>query len=113
MSKKLPLRNFHNDVLFQFEDKQITLHSGKLTQRGFEEKTKWGFTFCNTTASASSPRWGHVVLVGPDTDKDIFPGRRVLVENLKWTVGFNFEGERYWKTTDEFIIGYDDEVLVS
>lgn len=107
MSKKVPLRVFHNDILFQFEDEGAVLRDGKISARGFQEKTEWGFTFTSSKESASSPRWGVVVRVGPDVDEDIFVGRRILVENLKWTEGVEFERQKYWKTTDEFVLCVD------
>ena len=108
MTKKFPLRVFHNDVMFQFEDESTWLADGKVKARGFKEKTDWGFVFTNSKDSASNPRWGIVVTIGPDVDEDIFIGKRVLIENLKWTEGVDFEGHKYWKTTDEFILCVDD-----
>jgi co-chaperonin GroES (HSP10) len=107
MTNKLPLRVFHNDVLFQFEDEDTMLNDGKKSARGFKEKTDWGFVFSNAQESASNARWGKVVAVGPEVDPDIFVGRRILIENLKWTAGVEFERQTYWKTSDEVILGVD------
>jgi hypothetical protein len=107
MVKKVPLRVFHNDILFQFEDEGAVLRDGKISARGFKEKTEWGFVFTSSKESASAPRWVKVLGVGPDVVSGIFVGRRVLVENLKWTDGVEFEGQKYWKTTDEFILCVD------
>jgi hypothetical protein len=107
MSKSVPLRVFHNDILFQFEDEGAVLRDGKLAARGFKEKTDWGFVFTSSKDSASNSRWGIVVGLGPEVIDDIYVGRRVLVENLKWTDGVDFGGERYWKTTDEFVLAVD------
>lgn len=107
MSKKVPLRVFRNDILFQFEDEGAMLNDGMKSARGFKEKTSWGFEFSSSKDSASNSRWAVVVGIGPEVNTDIYVGRRVLVENLKWTDGVEFEGQKYWKTTDEFVLCLD------
>lgn len=107
MNKKVPLRVFRNDVLFQFEDEGAMLNDGMKSARGFKEKTSWGFEYTSSKESAGNARWGIVCRVGPEVSKDIFVGRRVLIENLKWTEGAEFEGTKYWKTTQEFVLCVD------
>lgn len=101
------LRVFKNDVLFQFEDDEAVLYDGKRSARGFKEKTNWGFVFSNSKDSASNSRWGVVVSVGPEVREDIYPGRRILVENLKWTEGVEFERQTYWKTCEDYVLCVD------
>lgn len=58
--------------------------------------------------SAASPRWGKVVMAGPEASSDVStPGTLILIENLKWTIGFKVEGvgETYWRTDDKCVIG--------
>ncbi len=110
MAKKFPLRVFHNDILFQFEDEDALLNDGKKTARGFKEVTDWGFTFSSSKESAGNARWGIVVAVGPEVDRDIFVGGRILIENLKWTEGVEFERQTYWKTNDEVVLAIDSTV---
>lgn len=108
MAKQFPLRVFHDDVLFQFEDEDAILHDGKAAARGFKEVTSWGFTIVDSKSSASNARWGIVRAIGPDVDaNDISIGRRILIENLKWTAGFKHDRIEYWKTNVESIIGVD------
>lgn len=104
MSKKFPLRVFHNDILFQFNDELTVLRDGKINARGFKEKTDWGFVFVSANESAANARWATIVAVGPKTKPDMYVGRTILIENLKWTAGVDFQGEKYWKTTDEFVM---------
>ncbi len=106
-TKKFPLRVFKNDILFQFEDEDAVLFDGKRSARGFKEQTDWGFVFTSSKDSASNARWGKVVAVGPEVDSDIFVGRRILIENLKWTEGVEFERQTYWKTNDEVVLALD------
>ena len=106
-TKKVGLRIFHNDILFQFEDEGTVLRDGKIAARGFKEKTDWGFVFTSSKDSAANSRWATVIDIGPEVREDIYVGRRILVENLKWTDGFEFDRQRYWKTTDEFVLCLD------
>lgn len=107
-TKKNKFRMLNNDIMFQFEDEDAILRDGKKTQRGFKEKTDWGFEFVTPKESAGNARWGVVVAIGPDVDStDIDIGRRILIENLKWTSGIQFEGQEYWKTNDEQVLAVD------
>lgn len=107
-TKKSKLRMLKNDIMFQFEDEDAILRDGKKSMRGFKEVTDWGFTIVSPKESAGNPRWGIVVAIGPDVDSiDINVGRRILIENLKWTSSVKFEGQEYWKTNDEVVIAVD------
>lgn len=108
MSNIVKLRALNNDIVFQFEDEAAKLDDGKKTASGFKEKTTWGFVYSSSKESASNSRWGIVVAVGPDVNADIFPGRRVLIEPLKWTEGIRFQGSLYWKTNDEWVLAVDE-----
>ncbi len=106
--KKSKFRMLRNDIMFQFESEDAVLRDGKKTMRGFKEVTDWGFTIVSPKESASQPRWGVVVAVGPDVDtNDIAVGRRILIENLKWTEGVKVDGEEYWKTNSDVVLGVD------
>lgn len=56
-------------------------------------------------------RWGKVVSVGEDVT-DFGVGDIVLIEALKWTRGFDYEGGRYWKSDQSKVlaIGEDESV---
>lgn len=108
MAKKFPLRVLRNEILFQFEDEDAMLNDGRKSARGFKEVTDWGFTIVSSKESAGNARWGIVIAVGPDVDQnDISVGRRILIENLKWTEGVDFERKTYWKTNDEVVLAVD------
>ncbi len=98
------LTAIHNHILFQFEDERKQ-HMG-VTQ--FEESTDWGFKFVRVDDSTQSARWAIVSVVGPECDSEIQPGMRVLVDRLMWSEGFEYEGEMYWRTDSNQIIGVDD-----
>jgi len=106
-TKKFPLRVFRNEILFQFEDEDAIINDGKRTARGFKEVTEWGFTIVSSKESASNARWGIVKAVGPEVGPDIFIGRRILIESLKWTEGVEYERETYWKTNEDVVLAVD------
>ena len=45
------------------------------------------------------PKWGQVHLVGPDVNpEEIRVGEYIMIEPLQWTVGFEIDDQKYWKT---------------
>ena len=108
-SKTPTLRVFRNDILFQFESEAAVLRDKKLAQKGFKEKTSWGFEFVAPETSAGSARWGIVVSIGPEiVDAGIKIGSRILIENLKWTNAIEFDGAEYWKTNEDQVLLLDE-----
>lgn len=59
-------------------------------------------------AQTTYPRWGKVVQVGPDV-YDVKVDDYILIEAGKWTSHFYVDGDRYWKTDEDQIIGVSDE----
>lgn len=56
-------------------------------------------------ASAKDPRWGIVVAAGPDTSADVnVPGTEILIDSLKWTMGFKHDGDTYWRTDENCVL---------
>lgn len=102
------LKPIHNHIIFQFEQER-TKHMG-INQ--FKEKTDWGFEFAETTAGMEEGRWVTVTHVGHEVPEDIKPGMRVCVDKLRWTDGFEFEGETYWRTDYDSILLVDENVSV-
>lgn len=95
------LRAIRNHIIFQFEDEK-TQHMG-ISQ--FKESTDWGFEYALTTEGMENARWVRVIAVGPDADPDVQPGMRVLLDKLKWTTEFEFEGAKYWRSdTDQVLL---------
>ena len=54
--------------------------------------------------SAHKSRLGIVVKVGPNADTTLIPGTKILIESLKWTMGFELNKETYWRTDDSCVL---------
>ncbi len=93
-----PIRN---NIIFKFMD--------KVNKKGeFMETTSYGLSLPgHHDNSAKTHRWATIVALGPDCS-DILrePGCEILIEALRWTHGFVFEGERMWKTDETQLLAY-------
>lgn len=90
------LRPLTNGVFFQFTEEAST--------STFVNKTKSGILIAQGKGDqANVPRWGKVTDIGPDV-KDVAVGDYVLVDAGKWTVNFEIEGVRTWKTDETHIL---------
>lgn len=100
------LRALRNGIVFQFEE--AIKGSGK--DHGFNETSQGGIYLGSSfDATAKQSRWGIVTSVGDEVmDEGIVPGARVFIEALKWTNGFEVDGQKYWKTDEECILLVDD-----
>lgn len=89
----MSLRAIKNHIIFQFVD--------EVDSKGqFVETTKWGFVIPgHFDNSAKSPRWAVVKEIGPECE-NVKVGQQVLINALKWTAGFKFNGERFWRTDE-------------
>lgn len=89
-----------NHILFQFVD--------SVDGRGrFKKETSIiEVPYGDFEDSAKAPRWGVVVAAGPDVDDQCSaPGTLILIDNLKWTLGFDLDGKKYWRTDDRCVLG--------
>lgn len=101
------LKAIRNHIVFQFVDEEIK-HMGV---NQFEESTNWGFKYVRVDESTGRARWITVVSVGHEVPEEIQPGMRVLVDNLKWSPGFEHDFETYWRTDSDHILGVDEETI--
>jgi len=110
----MKLKPIHNHIIFKFVDgmKRLASTTGK-DQTMFEEKTNWGFEISagqnSYDESAKRARWATVVAVGHEVPEEITPGVAILIEPLKWTKGFSFEGEMFWRTDSDWVLATADE----
>lgn len=94
-----PLRN---NILFQFKDKTTTdglfvaiRKSGIVVDLGRDHEQSG--TLCREATITS---------VGIDIDIEEFnTGDTIVIQNLMWTKGFNYNNERHWMTRPENIVG--------
>jgi co-chaperonin GroES (HSP10) len=96
------IRAIHNQILFQFLD--------KVTVEGYfeEEKTKTGIVILSHfDTSAKTSRWAKIISLGPACSDFLKKeGCEILIENLKWSIGVPFNGERLWKTDEDMLLAY-------
>lgn len=107
----MKLRPIKNHIVFQFLDDMKRVGN----KAAFGETTDWGFEMSggqqSYDESAKRPRWGIVKYIGHEVDEEeIFPGLAILVEPLKWTKGFSFEGETFWRTDADQVMAVDETI---
>lgn len=67
---------------------------------------------CNSDRQNGIPRWGKVVAVGDGVD-EVDIGDFILIEAGRWTLRCEFEGENYWKTDIDSVIGCSTDIRVT
>lgn len=95
------LRPLKDSILFVFMD--------DVNYKGFSNKTATGIIYKSLDDGLNSPRWAKVLAVGPTVDT-IKPGMHILIEALRWTEGFKFDGVMIWKTVEKEVMAIGDEV---
>lgn len=90
-----------NNVIVQFVD--------EIYSERFVNRAASGILLPSVDGNQSqSPRWAKVTHVGP-TARELKAGDHVLISAGKWTPGFDFQGQRYWKTDEDQVVGTADE----
>jgi co-chaperonin GroES (HSP10) len=89
------LKPLYDSIIFQFEDETEGL--------GFNNISAGGIIFKSYDHDASSDRYAKVLYIGDDC-QFVKVGDRILVERLRWTEGLNYEGQRYWRTTEKDVM---------
>lgn len=87
-------------ILFQFYQ--------DVSRGSFDNTTAWGFEIKKPTEDILTPRWAMVKVIGKNV-KHVKPGQYILIEPSMWTLGFTYEGEKYWATAEEKLIAVSDE----
>jgi len=98
-------------IVFQFEQDGLRVNSGGNVSDAFQEKTNWGFEFFDYNESTNHPRWGTVVVVGPEVKEHIVPGMRVLIDALRWTNHVVYKNQKYWRTDETNLLAYDADSI--
>lgn len=100
------LKAIHNHIVFQFKDE-----FSNRDVKQFADKTDWGFEVVRHKDSMETPRWVIVIAVGHEAPEDIQPGMTVLLEPLKWTEAFKFDGESYWRSDADCVLAIDEDTI--
>jgi hypothetical protein len=86
-------------ILFQFVES---------TRGGsFNNNTDWGFEIKKPTEDVKAPRWAEAKVIGKDVTT-VKTGQYIFIEPMMWTLSFEFEGEKYWATAEDKVIGISD-----
>lgn len=95
------LQAIRNHIIFRFIE--------KVSANGqFSRNTDWGLTIAgHFDDSAKSPRWAEIVSLGPECGDELRgEGCLILIEPLRWTAGIDFQGQKFWKTDENQVLGY-------
>jgi co-chaperonin GroES (HSP10) len=91
----MSVTTIHDKILFTFEDE----HGAG----GFNNVSEGGIVFSSFHHDVREPRWGVVLVVGPDV-KDVSVGDRILIEPLKWSEGHDVDGLKIWMTEESQVM---------
>lgn len=71
--------------------------------RGFENKTDWGFSVIDKKNDMQHGRWGKVLHIGPEVN-DVEPDDYIFIEPLQWTNQLSMDGTDYWMTSVDNVL---------
>lgn len=97
----MKLTAIRNHIIFEFLDKLDS-------QNQFTQTTETGIHIVgHFDNSAKEPRWAKVLVCGPTVADELKQqGCEILIENLRWTEGVEYEGKKYWRTDDNQVLAY-------
>lgn len=72
-------------------------------QKGFENKTDWGFSVIDKRSDMQIGRWGEVLHIGPEV-KDVQVGDFIFIEPLQWTNNLTMDKKDYWMTNIDKVL---------
>mgnify|MGYP003544301939 FL=1 len=96
------LKPLNDVIIFQFIDEIMG------QKRAFNDVTSTGIVVVGAASNQRNARWGKVVAAGPKSGT--IPGNFILIDGLKWTVDFVIDGEKHWKTEDNYVLAVCDNI---
>jgi len=91
----------HDNIIFKFVDK---------SKNGFfVETTKSGILLDygkNHSETGKFCRVGTVTSIGDEVE-GIKVGDNIVIQNLMWTAGFMFNGQKHWMTQPNHVLGFE------
>lgn len=99
----MKIKPLNDSIIFEFLDTISAGHFATKTQSGIILGSK------NPTENAQTPRWGKVHAVGPDVI-DIKVGDFILIEALRWTLGFKLDDVELSKTVEKEVLAIADNI---
>lgn len=97
----MKIRAIRNRIIFQFLD-EVSLKGQ------FDEGKQQGIIVLGDhDKSAKTSRWAKIISLGPECSDELRADDcEILIENLRWTEGAMYEGEKYWMTDETQLLGY-------
>jgi len=102
----MAIRPLGRNFLFAFLNDTV---EGQFLQKN---KGRILLTRPETDKQGTYARWAKVLAVGPDVE-DFKNGDIVLIQPGKWTIGFDHEGVKVWKSDDEWVLATADDESVA
>lgn len=96
------IRAIHNHIVFQFLDNVTTAGV-------FDETVSTGGIVLPSDKheSAKAPRWAKIISLGPKcSDLLRKDGCEILIDALRWSPGVKYQGEVFWRTDEDQLLGY-------
>lgn len=101
----MQIKPLKNNIIFIFEE--------ETSGGGFIPKTGGLIVVPQNIEHNRTPKWGKVTALGPDVEPEIKVGDYILVEPLMWSLGFELEKQKYWKTDDSKVMMVSDVPVLS
>jgi hypothetical protein len=103
----MTIHAIHNHIIFRFLDAVNSKGEFEEAQHKSGIYLKGGYD-----KSAKSPRWATVLHAG-STCEHVRTGDKILIPALRWTEGVKYNEDRFWKTDESQIVGYqrDDQAF--
>ena len=90
------------------EDGIIFKFLENISGQSFDNKTNWGFEIKDKTDDFKRPRWAKALRLGPKV-VHVKENDYILIENLQWTAGLEYYGDKFWKTNESRVIMVSEE----
>lgn len=98
----MKIEAIQNHIVFKFIDKVTNAgeFEGQTTEGGID-------LLHSVDNSAKQDRWAKIISLGPECSDELRePGCEVLIDNLKWTAGVEFNGSKVWRTDESHVGAY-------
>jgi co-chaperonin GroES (HSP10) len=101
----MTLKPIRKNIIFQFCDPVGSIN--------FIPQTKSGIILTDNHQykEAHTVKWGRLVSCGPEVSSEISESKYILIEPGKWTENFKLDGEKFWKTEEDFILAVTNEEI--
>lgn len=100
----MQVKPLNSNIIFTFDE--------ETSSGGFIPKTGGLIIVPQNIEHNREPKWGMVESVGPSVH-DVKPGDYILIEPLMWSLGFELEGKKFWKTDESKVMAISDVPVIA